>query len=617
MKKLIILLSIICNTLFATASTSITTSTVSGHWILSGSPYLIYNDINVDIGTILTIDPGVEVIFQGFYSLTVNGDIHAVGTAGNPISFHVYDTTGWSNFQDSAGAWNGIAILQFSSDPDSSTFEYCNVYDVKGSNGPLGINSKSMVIRNCNFFHDNGAVFASIDSTKHMELSYCTIHDNFNGGVGFLGYIINPDHYPTCNIHDCKIYNNTAIGGSFLLLQNLNIVFQNNKIYNNSEYDTIYLPEPIVDVEYCNGLIMGDSIYANTSGYVGAIFCYMGNLDINGNFVCNNKTTVGFTGGTACYSAQGGGGIRVNSEGNTTTNYHSYNYIIRNNIIANNYAALSGGGICVNHATATITNNQIINNTAPEGGGVFIWNAANPAVDPITFDTLAIVKNNIFYNNVDLEFGHDTMNIYVYADSSTRLQFDHNWSQRGFSSGVKVALFPPGSYKLSGDTLTNVIGTDPRLVLPTLTTSVTESALTANFKLQSTSPCINKGDTVGIGTIVGIADYAGNYRISGSAIDIGAYEYGSWPVNVTNCSKPLTEPTINVYPNPAMNLLFISTPESTGTLYIQDILGKTIIEKKVSNKLTYFDINAVPRGVYFAVWNDGNGLKQSAKVVVE
>lgn len=56
-------------------------------WTLANSPYLISSNVTVQTGVRLTIEPGVTVLFDGFYKIDVNGGLTADGTEEDPILF--------------------------------------------------------------------------------------------------------------------------------------------------------------------------------------------------------------------------------------------------------------------------------------------------------------------------------------------------------------------------------------------------------------------------------------------------------------------------------------------------------------------------------------------------
>jgi parallel beta-helix repeat protein len=75
-----------------------------GPWNITGSPYIIVGDVTVPLGENLTIDPGVQVRFDGHYRITVDGRLHAVGTAVSRISMTSNNTT------PAPGDWDQIRV---------------------------------------------------------------------------------------------------------------------------------------------------------------------------------------------------------------------------------------------------------------------------------------------------------------------------------------------------------------------------------------------------------------------------------------------------------------------------------------------------------------------------
>jgi len=100
-------------TTFAHSQTVIPGGSVSGTWTASGSPYLIEGEIVINNRQTLTIESGVEVIFQGHYKLIVNGWLQAIGAESDSILFTAADTT---------VGWHGIRFIEAA---DTSHLSYC------------------------------------------------------------------------------------------------------------------------------------------------------------------------------------------------------------------------------------------------------------------------------------------------------------------------------------------------------------------------------------------------------------------------------------------------------------------------------------------------------------
>jgi len=99
----------------ANASTSVASGTVSGHWTLAGSPYLIQGSIYIPQDSTLLIDPGVTVNFQTSFTpyLLVQGQLLAMGAIGDSIYFTAADTThGFHGIRFMNAALNGVADTQ-------------------------------------------------------------------------------------------------------------------------------------------------------------------------------------------------------------------------------------------------------------------------------------------------------------------------------------------------------------------------------------------------------------------------------------------------------------------------------------------------------------------------
>jgi parallel beta-helix repeat protein len=127
-------------------------------WLATESPYVVTEDVTVDPGIILTIEPDVTVAFDGSYAIHIQGSLVAIGTETQPIQFT-------SNQNDpAAGDWG---MLDFRSESDASIMEH-TIVEYGGNDTRSGVGCKS------------GALCVS---TPSFKINKSLIQHNANRGV--------------------------------------------------------------------------------------------------------------------------------------------------------------------------------------------------------------------------------------------------------------------------------------------------------------------------------------------------------------------------------------------------------------------------------------------------
>jgi len=174
--------------------------------------------------------------------------------------------------------------------------------------------------------------------------------------------------------------------------------------------------------------------------------------------------------------------------------------LLANNLIANNTAYQ--GGAAYGMSALEFVNNTIANNRAIYRGGAFYLNACSP-----TF------QNSILWGNTAPSGGNQ---LWLQTNSSdpeiTYSDVQGGSAAFGLSTGSYTGLYQ------------NNLNSPPLFVSPTAGVGINFNALEADFSLQETSPCVETGDpaTDCSGFPYDLAVFA---RLSGTFIDMGAYEY--------------------------------------------------------------------------------------------
>mgnify|MGYP000288935251 FL=1 len=191
--------------------------------------------------------------------------------------------------------------------------------------------------------------------------------------------------------------------------------------------------------------------------------------------------------------------------------------LVQNCVISNNLATNYGGAIsCRTGASPTISNNIICNNqSGSNGGAIYMYSSSNPLLVGNTIvnnyasssgggiyanGTTPYITNSIIYGN-EAAYSADnlypsTLNIVYFCDI-----------EGGYSNGY---------YNIDAD---------PLFISPSSSTGTSSQGFNSNWRLQSSSPCIDEGyQSISFG-FDPLYDLDGYIRVDHDDMDMGAYEY--------------------------------------------------------------------------------------------
>lgn len=254
---------------------------------LTNNPFIVVGNILVAEGVSLTIEPGVEVKFDGNYTIQIDGRINATGTVDNKIIFTS------NNELPKKGDWNKV----FFSNPieGENVLKYCEI-----SYGTVGIylrgfincqtgcdfyycpnpcDGDSVLISHC-LFHDNEIALhyeklfsdSTDNNANYLNITNNAFHDNDYGIIIEIGRGINGG--PLGEISYNTIQNNQNDG---ILLLGRNDIYEGRKglhhriIHNNILGNRGYgLNSQVTDIDFSaeqnwwgtdNTSLIGEYIY--------------------------------------------------------------------------------------------------------------------------------------------------------------------------------------------------------------------------------------------------------------------------------------------------------------------------------------------------------------------
>ncbi len=264
----------------------------SGTWTLANSPYLVTGEITIPSGQTLTIEPGVEVNFQGHFKFTVNGTLLAAGTENDNILFTTDNAT---------LGWHGIRLT---GSQTGSALSYCRIEYGKTSDGDypdqhgggVMMNNSDAVIDHCVFANnqavtaDNGmgGAIYGMNTTSATQITNCSFIDNVayaeGGAIKFSG-----DN--GANIENCDFLNNTVSygGGGICLYGCYNTVIKEclfvGNVTNYTNGGGAYVESYCSEVQFINCTFTENQATGGDGGGIDVVYsdAYFTNCIIYGN----------------------------------------------------------------------------------------------------------------------------------------------------------------------------------------------------------------------------------------------------------------------------------------------------------------------------------------------
>jgi hypothetical protein len=524
MYKVLMPILLILNTIVVYSQTEITSTENIGTWNKAGSPYNINNDITISTGT-LSIESGVEINFQGNYSVTVSGtgNIKALGRTNEKIIF------------SANSSWAGIRFVNLEASADSSVFEYCIIQRSKktfNSSSAPGVSER-----------DGGAIF--INSFGKVRFQNCKITNN------------------TSSAKELSFDMGQSYGGGMFLLNAPIKIFncdisRNYATYAMSAYGGgLYLENSDAEIVGCN-------IYLNkaSSGFFGGgggIACFNSNPKIINCIISENSSTAPTSFGCSSY----GGGLYA---------YNSSPDIYNNTIVFNSVIGYKSDGGAVYYLSSSSSeylyayNSIFWGNTSYDSpnqlsGNAKIYNCCIQNTTIKTSRTDCITSDPLFNKVYNKDYSLKSSSPCINAGNNMYIQYsrDFNSNPRLVDGNVDI-----GAYEY--------------LPSYTVTWKDWDGTLLEQQTITFGNSAIAPQDPVRDGyKFVG---WDNNFSNIISDVVINA-EY-----SIATIVAETPSPKIYCFPNPIVNRLNIELPEINEVVKVEIInaVGETIYSNKITEK---------------------------------
>jgi len=231
-------------------------------WYKNLSPYRVHANITVIPSGTLTIEAGVEVLFDGNTSLTVDsGTLHIMGVANDRVLFNANTTTPYAGY---------YGFIRINGSSPTLTADYANFsHGIKGFYIEGNGSAQTMQINNCRFINNQEA---GIYGTSLVGM---TVYDSkFNDSSGYGIHLENSNN---CTVSNTTFYNNSWV----------NIALSDSQHISIQSCDMMYGFESVA-LYMTRGILMNKGNISNADTGVRMTLSTDTTVD-NFHFIANNR----------------------------------------------------------------------------------------------------------------------------------------------------------------------------------------------------------------------------------------------------------------------------------------------------------------------------------------
>jgi hypothetical protein len=536
-------------------------------WTLAGSPYIVVGNALLSQGYTLTIEPGVVVKFNSQKALQIDGELMAIGTAIDRITFTSNQIT------PAAGDW---AKIHFSDTCVDAQYDSTGNY------------LSGCIMKYCDILYGGDLGYGIIHiENSHPYFSKCLVAYSAYDGIYCSGGSYKLD---SSTVRNCT---NVGLDFYFATPQNCSLVIRNDTIRDNNGGGIFFSgsvtcpgPLPVVNISnsYFNANAGWSAIYQNDG---------IPKIVISSNVFESN----------ICH--QGGGVL----------NLKSGTKIIECNRFVNNQGSNTALS-CGIYIVGTSTNSYIQNNLFDSN----ITLSTNPSASVITilenFYPDIYLLGNVFRNNV-VASGSICRLIGSGSNSSiTRYHIRDNefQSNQNFRDLYLSATLADFSLPFANIANNNFVNTNSQYV-------IYNNSPYGGVNIDADSNYWGSTSTSYVDSVIyDYFDYANQSVVYYNPILTSQADVDTSCDLTTNLYPIIDkENTFLIYPNPTQNTFTISFNEyqsKNAELKIFELTGREVHKQRIdNNQSTIINCN-FSAGVYFVKVSDGN-REEVQKLVIE